>query len=181
MDKNRKLNRLAGFDYSSEALYFVTSCTDNKIYHFGEISNGELSLNIYGKVAEKQWLWLGGQYQYLTLHSFIIMPNHMHGIIEIDTSKIAIKSKTLQKECLSNEIPKDPVKIKSISELMGAYKTTTSKHIHLAGLNEFKWQRSFHDHIIRDAKSFEKISNYIENNPDNWPEDSFYTKTNALM
>ncbi len=57
---------------------------------------------------------------------------------------------------------------------MGAYKTTTSKQIHLAGLPEFKWQRSFHDHIIRDAKSFETITNYIENNPQNWPEDMFY-------
>jgi REP element-mobilizing transposase RayT len=74
------------------------------------------------------------------------------------------------------------VKIKSLSELIGAYKTTTSKQIHLieaAGSNQFfskpfRWQRSFHDHIIRNEEALMRISNYIENNPVNWKEDRFY-------
>ena len=67
-------------------------------------------------------------------------------------------------------------KIKSLSELMGAYKTTVSKKIHLLGYAEFKWQRSFHDHIIRDEKSYEKISNYIINNPNSWDQDKFFSR-----
>ena len=58
---------------------------------------------------------------------------------------------------------------------MGAYKTTTSKKIHLLGNTEFAWQRSFHDHVIRNEQSFEKISEYIHNNPLNWNEDKFHT------
>ena len=66
------------------------------------------------------------------------------------------------------------VKIKSLSELMGAYKTTTSKQIHLSGNIDFAWQRSFHEHIIRDYDSFEKIQEYIINNPTKWDQDKFF-------
>jgi|SRR6185437_3972496 len=65
-------------------------------------------------------------------------------------------------------------KIKPLSELMGAYKTTVSKQIHLAGYAGFIWQRSFHDHIIRDEKSYENIANYIIDNPKTWDQDKFY-------
>lgn len=174
MKKNRKLNRLNNFDYSSEGLYFITSCVHDKICHLGEVVNEEMRLNNYGMIAEQQWLWLEEQYSHINLYSYSIMPNHIHGIIEIDKSKII---ETDSGNTTGTNTPKEPIKIKSISELIGAYKTTTSKHIHLAGLNEFKWQRSFYDHIIRDARSFEKISNYIENNPSNWQDDRFYQKS----
>ena len=65
-------------------------------------------------------------------------------------------------------------KIKSLSELMGAYKTTTSKQIHLLKHNDFAWQRSFHDHIVRNVEGYEKIDNYITTNPKNWDKDKFY-------
>ena len=113
-----------------------------------------MKLNDYGQIAQKQWFWLGEQYPYIVLHAFVVMPNHIHGIIEIDRS-----------QCSSLN------KIKSLSELIGAYKTTVSKQIHLAGLMEFKWQRSFPDQIIRDEKSYVKISQYIVNNPKKWGKD----------
>ena len=64
-------------------------------------------------------------------------------------------------------------KIKSLSELIGAYKTTVSKQIHLSGYIDFQWQRSFHEHIIRDEQSFETISDYIFTNPVKWENDNF--------
>ncbi len=158
--KERKNTRLKGYDYSRNNLYFVTICVQDKICCFGEIKSAgtggtgrdlsrQMILNKYGQIAQKQWYWLGEQYPYVVLHAFIIMPDHIHGIIEIDRSRSL------------NAL----LKIKSLSELMGAYKTTVSKQIHLIGLNEFQWQRSFHDHIIRDEKSYETISKYIVNNP----------------
>lgn len=89
------------------------------------------------------------------------MPNHVHGIIQIYRQLIQ-----------AHEQPS--VKIKSLSELMGAYKTTTSKQIRLAGLPEFAWQRSFHDHIIRNERAYANIANYIADNPARWNEDLFY-------
>lgn len=86
--KQRKPNRLQGYDYSSDNLYFVTSCVQNMICCFGEISAPRMVLNDYGKIAEKQWHWLGKQYPYVVLHSFVVMPNHIHGIIEINRGQI---------------------------------------------------------------------------------------------
>jgi len=160
----RKPNRLQGYDYTTNNLYFVTSCVEDRVCCFGEIHNGEMTMNEYGTIAQQQWFWLGEQYSYIILHAFVVMPNHIHGIIEINGPAVgAGRDLPLQQESI--------VKIKSLSEIMGAYKTTTSKKIHLLGFHEFKWQRSFHDHIIRDLNSYENITNYIKNNPKKWDED----------
>ncbi len=176
--KNRKPNRLRGFDYSSDNLYFVTACVHNRICCFGEIvgtgrdlslpcldiSSRHMILNECGKIAEKQWFWMEEQYPYIVLHEFVVMPNHIHGIIEIIRSRVVGTGRDLSLQ-----------KIKSLSELMGAYKTTVSKQLHSSGFIDFNWQRSFYDHIIRNQKSYESISEYIVNNPSNWDQDDFFT------
>lgn len=88
----------------------------------------------------------------------MVMPNHIHLILEIDSKKVD-----------SSEI-----KIKSVSELMGAFKTISSKYIKQAGLIDFSWHRSFHDHIIRNFISFVRISKYIDLNPQKWYHDKFF-------
>ncbi len=151
--------------------------------YFGEIKSDvnlnamlpqAMILNEYGKIAEEQWFWLAEQYPYVVLHKFVVMPNHIHGIIEIDRTKIigGLQDKSKPFIPITNKV--SSIKIKSISELMGAYKTTSSKRIHIAGNEEFAWHRSFHDHIIKNEKAFQKISNYIINNPMLWKEDKFY-------
>ena len=165
MIKERKSNRWVGYDYSKDNLYFVTSCVKDRIYCFGEIIDQQMILNQYGLIAEKQWFWLAEQYSYLKLHSFVVLPNHIHGIIEIKRDYIVVTGRDLSLRY--NQ------KIKSLSELMGAYKTTTSKKNHLSGNVSFNWQRSFHDHVIRNEQAFERISNYIINNPMKWKEDRF--------
>ena len=117
-------------------------------------------LNVYGIIANNQLEWMEKQYPYISLHSYIVMPNHIHAVIEIDSNL-----------CLLNE----NVKIKSLSQIMGAYKTTSSKLIHETGNVDFAWHRSFYDHIIRDEKSYFNIVNYIENNPSSWQKDKFHT------
>ena len=233
--KQRKANRLKGYDYSQSNLYFVTSCVHDMICCFGNIEVGtgrdlseenrrsektghdlslqepRMILNKYGKIVEQQWYWLAEQYSYIKLHEFIVMPNHMHGIIEINgNAQISTGINVLNnrdiivgtgrdlscdhnnpaKGGICNHPKKDDVakktgrdlslpKIKSLSELMGAYKMTISKEIHLAGYPEFTWQRSFYDHIIRDEKSYENISQYIINNPNTWDQDKFFRKMDS--
>lgn len=155
---HRKKNRMFGFDYSTDAIYFVTSCIKKRIHFFGEIVNGKMVYTKNGIIANEQWKWLIKQYPYINSHSFIVMPNHIYAVLEIN----------------SNFISDDLVKIKSLSELMGAYKTTTSKEIHLQGCLEFQWQRSFHDHIIRNGNAYRNIMNYVETNDVRWKEDCFH-------
>jgi REP element-mobilizing transposase RayT len=212
--KERKRNRLLGFDYSRDNLYFVTSCVQDRICCFGSISNGKMHLNEYGQIAHDQFKWLEKQYAYVSMHEFVVMPNHVHAIIEINRKYIPIDTVESRNDSgyyfvgegrdlplqnnndvspqNNNDVPpqnnndvhgqnindanntiaqKSSIKIKSLSELMGAYKTTTSKQIHLAGLFDFKWQRSFHDRIIRNDGSYGFIMNYIYRNPENWNMD----------
>lgn len=179
---------MLGYDYSQNNLYFVTICVQDRQCCFGAIvgTGRDLSLhnqnpamnqnpahdgnypenticqimqrNQYGTIAYDRLEWLERQYEYVLLHSYIVMPNHIHAIIEIDSDRESGES----------------IKIKSLSELVGAYKTTSSKQIHLAGFSGFSWQRSFHDHIIRNELSYERISNYIETNQERWNTDTFF-------
>jgi len=83
--RERKLNRLRNWDYTSPGWYFVTICTKNKFDCLGEIINGEMVLNKCGRIVSKQWLWLKQRYRHVVLDEFVIMPNHFHGILVIKT------------------------------------------------------------------------------------------------
>ena len=155
----RRSIRLANYDYSQIGLYFVTICCENRICRFGKIQNTDIVLNEAGRMINTEWNNLKKRFSNIELHNYIIMPNHFHLILEIDGLKVNI-----------NEI-----KIKSLSSLMGALKTTTSKQIRDFGFIDFAWHRSFHDHIIRNEKEYDLISNYIDRNPQKWFEDRFYS------
>ena len=187
--KRRKRNRMLGYDYSSNNLYFVTICVKDRKCCFGYVgtvgtgrdlsvhasqsedelhsnlqmesteSNNQLMIrNQFGEIAYKQLQWLEEQYEYVVLHSSIVMPNHVHAIIEIDSSLVSDAT----------------MKIKSLSELVGAYKTTSSKLIRRSGFEIFAWHRSFHDHIIRNEQSYNRIMNYIITNAERWKFDVFF-------
>ena len=160
----RKRNRLWNYDYSQDNLYYITSCVKDRICYFGSVVDKKMICNEYGRIAETQWDWLFKQYLYLFNHAFVVMPNHIHGIIEIRGEFTVGTGRDLSLQ----------QKIKSLSEIIGAYKTTVSKQIHQAGLKTFQWQRSFHDHIIRDDGSFHRISDYINDNPAKWEEDILF-------
>ncbi len=176
--RTRKLNRLSGFDYSRDALYFVTSCVKDQVCCFGQVIASEMMSNVYGKIAHAQWEWLQAQYPYAISHAFVVMPNHVHGVLEINRDFVRM-DQDLEMEQDSVRTGRDlsvpEIKIKSLSQLIGAYKTTTSKKIHLAGYPEFQWHRSFHDHIIRDEKAYHNIVHYIQDNPTRWNQDKFYS------
>ncbi len=151
-------NRLEGYNYSQSNYYYVTICTDNRKEQFGEIENNRMVFNCYGKIVNQQWQWLEKQYSYIKLDEYVLMPNHIHGVLIINNSIRTGHDLSLHK-------------IKSLSSLIGAFKTTSSKLIHQKGLSDFTWQRSFHDHIIRNDKSLNNIREYIRNNPARWDND----------
>ncbi len=160
----RKPTRLRNYDYSQDNLYYITSCVKDRVCCFGTVADKKMICNDFGRIAESQWNWLFLQYPYLICHAFVVMPNHIHGIIEINRSSVGT----------GRDLSLQDIKIKSLSEIMGAYKTTVSKLIHNAGLKTFQWQRSFHDHIIRDDGSYQRIFDYIRDNPAKWDDDSIF-------
>lgn len=155
-------NRLSAYDYSQSNYYYLTICTQNRIKYFDNIENNQIFLNEYGKIINQQWQWLSKKYSYVGLDKFIVMPNHIHGILIINNSTRTGRDLSLR---IQNN------KIKSLSSLIGAFKTTSAKSIRQKNLPDFKWQWSFYDHIIRNGKSLNEIRGYITNNPSTWNKD----------
>jgi len=171
----RKLNRMREYDYSQNNYYFVTICTKNWKYWLGRVGNYKMFINQFGIIVKQQWLWLIEQYPYVFLDTWMIMPNHIHGIIIIDStleySKHGFKDNSRLVATGLDLSSQKNQKILSLSNIIGAFKTTSSKLIHQAGLTNFAWQRSFYDHVIRNEKYLDKIRLYIQNNPTKWEED----------
>ncbi len=153
--RNRRPTRSKTIDYTNPGNYFVTTCVLNHHCYFGQIRDGKMIPNQYGKIAMQQFDWLSGYYEFVDVSIYVVMPNHVHAIIEI----YPLKGNTTSR---------------SLSQLVGAYKTRVSAAIHKKGLDTFSWQRSFYDHLIRNTYSYDHIAAYIKNNPLNWNSDRFY-------
>ncbi len=165
-EKHRRRSiRLKGYDYSQAGAYFVTVCTHNREYLFGNIINGEMILGAYGKIVEKVWYNLTGHYQNIKLDTFTVMPNHIHGIIVlIDVDDVGAGFKPA---------PTDLTKYYPLSEIIRAFKTFSARHV-----NELRitpgipvWQRNYHEHIVLNEKELNLIREYIMNNPLRWQYD----------
>ena len=147
----RKPTRIPGFDYASEHYYFVTICTYEKKCIFGATGN----LNLLGKIAERELQEVHGHYQGVYIDKMVIMPNHVHAIIAIGCDN------------------KDIV-YPSLSTIVGQYKSGVTRKIREIIPELTVWQRSYHDHIIRNRVDYEKIWNYIDGNPSKWMDDCYY-------
>jgi len=167
--KKRKLNRLKDYDYYQDGFYFVTICTKNREEIFGKIDDGKMILNEYGEIAKNCWLDLPNHYQNCVLDEFIVMTNHVHGIIIIENNiGIPVVGNGLK------PFPTKPFPTKNhgLSEIIRGFKTFSAKYINLkSGEKIFQWQKSFYDHIIRNEISLNNIRDYIINNPLKWDLD----------
>jgi putative transposase len=180
----RKRLRLKDHDYSNDGLYYVTICVQDHIKCFGQVRNDKMELNNFGKIVNRQFEWIQNQYPYIKIAEYIVMPDHIHAIIEINRKFINERGGTgrdlslHQNSCdvslqnprdvsIQPNIPDNPqhIKIKPLPELVGAFKTTSSKKIHESGFTDFRWQRSYHERIIRNKIQYTRISDYIKNNP----------------
>ena len=165
---HRRSIRLKGYDYGQAGAYYVTICTHERRMLFGAINNGEMHLNDPGQVA--QWIWnaLPEYFPTIELDQFVVMPNHLHGIlINRGTGKHAIPLSLL------------PMPMSSPNPLLGQiirrFKALTSYYIHAAGVAEFAWQERFHDHVVQNIFELQRIREYIINNPARWAEDDLYS------
>nr|WP_064965730.1 transposase [Tenacibaculum ovolyticum] len=171
--------RLQNWDYASNGAYFITICTKNREHYFGEIKNKEMQLTETGKLAETYWMEIPEHFPFVTLGNFVIMPNHMHGILIIDKPTSQVKTlqcnvSTMQDKISTKnqQMSKIAPKAGSISTIIRSYKSVVTKNARKIN-SAFGWQSLFHDHIIRNSKAFDTIQNYIANNPEKWDEDTF--------
>lgn len=206
---HRRSVRLKDYDYSKEGLYFITICTKDRECLFGNIIEDSIILNDVGKIILKEWLNTENVRKNIVLHDFVIMPNHIHCIIEIlynnvdkdilleisvgaycirphdircknndnqyEIDNVVIKGELFNEGVCNTPLPLDNLKIKfqspkqTIGSIIRGFKSAVTKQ-----LGYSLWQRNYFEHIIRNEKSYNRISNYIKTNPSNWEKDKFY-------
>jgi len=168
--------RYPGRDYTRPGKYFVTICTENKTEWFGTITNSEMQLSEIGSIAKKLWYEIPKHFPYVSLDEFIIMPNHLHGIIIINksvknsmvgslhaTNLPSFDDNPQKNETMSSISPQSG----SLSAIIRSFKSAVTKNAHLVN-NDFSWQSRFYDSIICTTGQLSRIRKYIKNNPGNW-------------
>ncbi len=195
--------RAQWWDYGNDAAYFITICTRNREHYFGEIVNDEMRLSHVGLLADVMWHEIKNHAQNVELGEFVVMPNHIHGILILqgngnatqnanDIANVTATATVETRHALSLQIPQIPQILptqqstqtpgqkrfqnqgkNTVSSIIGSYKSAVTKHAHRLGY-DFGWQSRMWDNIIFNDESFVRISNYIQTNPLNWKDDKFY-------
>ena len=143
--RTRKPNRAKGFDYKSRQRYFVTVCAKDKFELFGRINSGVMSLSELGEIVQGELKRMAVPYEGVEIQASVVMPNHVHMVVEVVSFSDA-----------------------TISRVVQQWKRAVSKR---AGYSP--WQKSFHDHVIRDDDALAKIVEYISDNIKNWEHDCY--------
>jgi REP element-mobilizing transposase RayT len=164
---HRRSIRLEGYDYSRAGLYFVTICVQDRLCTFGEIAADSVALNDAGRLVASIWEALPEHYPGVGTDAFVLMPNHLHGIVilEPDNAGLLITPRSVRPSF-------------TLSEIVNRFKTLTTKRysdgVKEQGWPSFPgrlWQRGFFEHVIRNEKSLNDIRRYIDQNPSRWSSD----------
>ncbi|MCB0731480.1 MAG: transposase [Ignavibacteriae bacterium] len=162
-------SRLKFWNYSQNGYYFVTICSKNQKKYFGEISNSEIILSDLGKLAQKYWKAIPQHYPFVNLDVFIIMPNHIHGIIIIDKNVETQNFASLQ----HSEGNKFGPQSQNLGAIIRGFKAAVKKYAVINNI-PFSWQPRFYDRIIRNERELFNIRKYIVYNPYKWEDDEYY-------
>ena len=175
--------RLPGWDYTAEGYYYVTIFTKNRLHYFGCVVNDDLLLHPMGEIVAEEWLRTPTLRSNVEVDEWVVMPNHMHGILVI-TRRIPSKSETFQRNTQDSETFQrntqdsetfqrnvSTLKANSLGSIIGQFKGACTKRIWEEIDPEFGWQTRFWDRIIRDAAELDRARAYIRNNPLNWEKD----------
>lgn len=188
----RRSIRLKGYDYSQAGLYFITICCQNRECRFGNVVNGKMQLNDAGTMVENEWLKLPERFNNVQLHEYVVMPNHFHVIFEIVGATLVVALNDVGQPENQNGQPINqhgqpqgfaPTKPKTVGDMMGAFQSIVTvqyiRGVKQHGWKSFNgklWQRNYWEHIVRNEQSYQRISEYIINNPKKWENDKFYQK-----
>jgi REP element-mobilizing transposase RayT len=196
---NRQSIRLSNYDYSKSGFYFITICTKDRKHLFGDIVSGKMVLNNAGRIVEKCWEEIPVHFPNVRIHTFVVMPNHIHGILKIqanDYSPVLMKDLCQNLELpehkyfLSDRIDRSSihnalVKLKddgprgtskTLGSVIRGFKIGVTKWFRKNDPKNFPvgrspWQRNYWDYIIRDERGYHQIALYIIDNPIKWEKD----------
>ncbi|MDJ0712816.1 MAG: hypothetical protein QNJ54_01180 [Prochloraceae cyanobacterium] len=170
--------RLPNRDYGANGWYFVTICTGDRLPYFGNIINGQMQLSAIGKIARQFWLEIPNHSKYTYIDEYVIMPNHVHGIIVIDKPDrycrdvaCNVSTRSNDKYDLSRAMSQMSPKSNSLGVIIRSYKSSVTRWCRTNNRQNFAWQSRFYDRVIRKDGSLDRIRQYIINNPAKWEKD----------
>ncbi len=158
--------RLKDWDYSADGAYFITICTKDRKHDFGKIKKERMFLSPIGKIAENFWKEIENIHKHVILDEFVVMPNHIHGIIFIQNESVETRHWRVSTQTQFGKLPP-----KSISSIINHFKGGTKKWANKNEYENFMWQKNFYDHIVRNEEELNRIRQYIIDNPMNWEND----------
>jgi putative transposase len=175
--RGRHTIRLPGYNYGWTGTYFVTLVTKDREHLFGDIRGGAMHLNHLGRVAASTWAEIGEHSGGVVLDEWVIMPNHLHGIIDLSGNKRPNISVALliwrgrRRAACPRALTSGP-KPNSLGAIIGSFKSATTKRINLlrGTPGQQVWQRDYYDHTVGGAATLERIRLYIRANPGRWSE-----------
>jgi putative transposase len=171
--------RLSGWDYSSPGAYFVTLCTKGMLNWFGDVVDGTIQLSPIGDIVADEWRRTEQIRSDVSLDQWIVMPNHLHGIVvireasRVETNRRPKTSVETHRDASLQEPKRNEFgpQRNNLASIIRGFKSASTKRIHAMGHQEFCSQPRYYDHIIRNEKSFNKIREYIANNVMHWEFD----------
>ena len=157
--------RLKEWDYSNPWWYYVTINTKDHVEYFGKVENEKMQLNEIGKIVDEYWNQIPKHFKLTELDSYVVMPNHVHGIIIINETQNVETCHGMSLQSKKNEFSK-PIK-NSLSVIVNQFKGAVKRYCNKCNAEKFEWQRGFYDRIIRNEKELFNRK-YIEQNPLRW-------------
>ncbi len=164
----RRSVRLSGYDYSSAGAYFVSFVVQGRLCLFGEVVDGEMCLNGAGKMVRRVWEGMPERFPYIVMDAYVVMPNHMHGVVFLSQTAAAADAST-------GETVQD---VPTLGDVVRVFKSLTTveygKGVRGMGWVRYEkrlWQRNYYERVVRNGSEMRAVREYIANNPRNWELD----------
>ena len=165
----RRSIRLPRYDYSSKGVYFITICTHQHLCIFGDIIDGQMQLNAAGRKVQIYWSDIPEHFPQVSLDEFVVMPNHVHGILFMKDAPVGAKNFSPLQQSLQ---PRGTSK--TVGSVIRGFKIGVTKWVRKNTTIQNVWQRNYWEHIIRSEPELKGLREYIRNNPKRWTLDRLY-------
>jgi putative transposase len=172
----RRSIRLKEYDYTQNGAYFVTICAHERRCIFGDVVGGAMVVNEWGQVVAEEWEQTAILRPNIELDAFVVMPNHVHGIIVIVDDGDSVGAQCIAPLPPKHGVTSNNVAPNSLGAIVRGFKSAVTRRINRLPNppDHLIWQRNYYEHIIRNEESLNQIRAYIANNPAKWAEDSLY-------
>ncbi len=179
MHHHRRSIRLGEYNYAQPGAYFVTVCAEGRHPLFGSVENGEIILNTHGRIVHECWLRISELRPGVELDEFVVMPNHMHGILMFHQPVSPDRTRATRWVAPTRTKIGGGAQPGSLGAVIGQFKAAATRRINAMrqSTGSAVWQRNYYERVIRDERELDRVRQYIVGNPSTWLDDEYYVSS----